>query len=200
MAIAVLCFVKVIGLVLLGPPRRSACAEAVEPPRRDAGRSSDSRRACVILGAVPGCSSARSAGSLRGRRPCPALGLHLPGTGTLPTLGFLVALRADCRLSSPRGRRAPRQLRPGRAANWSSRAAVDERRLQQAVPARARGGPAAAAGDRGTTRGGIVQEVACSGRVPHLIDTAVPPGVRRRCSRPRARRLQTAGSARTSSI
>ena len=32
MALAVLCFVKVIGLVLLGPPRRTACAEAVEPP------------------------------------------------------------------------------------------------------------------------------------------------------------------------
>ena len=31
MALAVLCFVKVIGLVLLGPPRRTACAEAVEP-------------------------------------------------------------------------------------------------------------------------------------------------------------------------
>src|SRR5207302_304093 len=31
-ALAVLCFVKVVGLVLLGPPRRAAASTAVEPP------------------------------------------------------------------------------------------------------------------------------------------------------------------------
>src|SRR6266508_6867329 len=31
-ALALLCFVKVVGLVLLGPPRREECAEAVEGP------------------------------------------------------------------------------------------------------------------------------------------------------------------------
>ena len=54
-ALAVFCFVKVVGLVLLGPPRRDAVANAQEAPLRDARRrSSSSRAACVVLGVAPG--------------------------------------------------------------------------------------------------------------------------------------------------
>ena len=37
-ALALLCFVKVVGLALLGAPRRAECAAAVDPADRDARR------------------------------------------------------------------------------------------------------------------------------------------------------------------
>ena len=44
-ALALLCFVKVVGLVLLGAPRRAECAAAVDPALGDARRDGRARRA-----------------------------------------------------------------------------------------------------------------------------------------------------------
>ena len=85
-ALAVFCFVKVVGLVLLGrrerrpspPPRSRRC--------RCGPRSSSSRSPASCSASLPACCSARSSASRRGRRRRPTpLGLHLPGTGSLPT-------------------------------------------------------------------------------------------------------------------
>ena len=81
MALAVLCFVKVIGLVLLGPPRRSAArGERPAAPRSRGARALAG--ACVVLGALPACSCHASPGSDRGAPGLPVHpGLDLPGTG-----------------------------------------------------------------------------------------------------------------------
>ena len=103
---------------------RTAVADAVEAPLP--------MRAAVVFLAValrrarrsrPGCCSARSSGSRRGRRRAPThVGLHLPGTGSLPTAGIARrARRAHGRArSSLRGGAAPRPRRPGPAASSSS--------------------------------------------------------------------------------
>ena len=85
MALAVLCFVKVIGLVLLGPPRRSACAEAVEPPASMRWALVALAGACVVLGTVPGLAllAAQRPRTVGRRRRVPVRpGLELPGRGT----------------------------------------------------------------------------------------------------------------------
>ena len=60
-ALAALCFVKVIGLVLLGPPRRTACAEAIEAPPAMRNAVVALAGACVVLGTVPGLLFSRLA-------------------------------------------------------------------------------------------------------------------------------------------
>ena len=91
--LAVFCFVKVVGLVLLGRPRRDAVAAAVEAPRLMWGAVVFLALACVALGLAPGLLF----GLLAGLAPWPAaapthVGLDLPGTGSLPTLGIAVVL------------------------------------------------------------------------------------------------------------
>jgi NADH:ubiquinone oxidoreductase subunit 5 (subunit L)/multisubunit Na+/H+ antiporter MnhA subunit len=176
MAVAVLCFVKVIGLVLLGPPRRSACAEAVEPAASMRWALVALASACVILGAVPGLLFSRLSGLApwTDGEPIPSRpGLDLPGTGNLPTLGFLFVV---CGLTGilwiVRGNR-----RAAVSPTWASGQLIEPpllwtsagfskpfRLVLEAVlrPQRE---------IETTTSGGIVQEVSYSGRVPHLIDT-----------------------------
>ncbi len=206
MAIAVLCFVKVIGLVLLGPPRRSACAEAVEPPASMRWALVALAGACVVLGAVPGLLFSRLSGLAPWAdgddvpvRP----GLELPGTGNLPTLGFLVVV---CGLTGilwlARGSRRAASARPGRAASRSSR-----RCSGRAPGSASRSGScskrscAASGRSRRRRSGGVVQEVSYAGRVPHLIDAHLyRPGHRRRAARGRRGHgaSRAAGSERTS--
>ena len=86
-ALAVFCFVKVAGLVLLGQPRREAVAHAVEAPWPMRGAvvflAARLRRARRRAGTA---LRRRSSGWRPGPRPRrPALGLDLPGTGSLPT-------------------------------------------------------------------------------------------------------------------
>ncbi len=178
MALAVLCFVKVIGLVLLGPPRREECAAAVDPPLPIRWALGALAVACVVLGAAPGLVFSH----LAGLAPWPAAerlpvhpGLALPSTGSLPTLGVLVAV---CVLSllfwAARGSR-----RAAVSPTWVSGQPVESallwtsagfskplRLVMEAVlrPQRE---------IETTTVGGIVQEVSYAGRVPHLIDTHV---------------------------
>ena len=143
--------------------RRRRAATAVRRRRRGAvadarGASSSSRCACVVLGARAGPAlRRRSPGSRPGRRPRrPPSGLHLPGTGSLPTVGIALVLVGAHR----RARRccaARRSAAP--APTWACGQLVepalrlDERGLHQAAAARARGAaPARSARSRCAAR------------------------------------------------
>jgi hydrogenase-4 component B len=94
-ALALLCFAKVVGLVLLGPPRRDACASATDGPVSMRAGMAALAALCVVLGLVPGLvlpalaelAPAGDASALS-RHP----GLQIPGTGSLPTLAVAFAL------------------------------------------------------------------------------------------------------------
>jgi hydrogenase-4 component B len=88
-ALAVFCFVKVVGLVLLGPARTEAAAAAVERPGSSRAAVVALAAACVVLGTAPGLLFSH----LVALGPAPVhLGISLPGTGSLPTPAILVAL------------------------------------------------------------------------------------------------------------
>lgn len=92
-ALAVYCFVKVIGLVLLGAPRTERAAEAVEQPWATRVAVGSLAVLCAGLGAVPGlilpALAELAPGDVTlGSQP----GLPLPDTGHLPTVGLIVAL------------------------------------------------------------------------------------------------------------
>ena len=174
--LAVFCFVKVVGLVLLGRPRRDAVAAAVEAPAAMWGAVVFLALACVALGLAPGLLF----GLLAGLAPWPAsapthVGLHLPGTGSLPTFGIavvlvgltggLVLLRGR-RSAAPAPTWASGQLVESRL-NWTSAGFTKPLRLvleavlrpQREITVR--------------TEGGVVQEVSYRGHVPQLIDERV---------------------------
>jgi len=176
MALAVLCFVKVIGLVLLGPPRRTACAEAAEPARAMRSSLVTLAGACIVLGTVPGLLFSR----LTTLAPWPDTGqvptrpgLDLPGTGHLPTVGLLVVvcgltgllwLARGGRRAAPSPSWASGQLIEPQLL-WTSAGFSKPLRLVLEAVLRPQREIAT------TTRGGVVQEVSYAGRVPHLIDT-----------------------------
>ena len=153
--------------------------------------------ACVVLGVAPGLL----VGLLSGLAPWPAaapptaVGLHLPGTGSLPTLGIAVALAALASLFVvARGRRvaapAPtwacgQLVEP--QLNWTSAGFTKPLRLVLEMVLRP---------EREIdvhVSGGVVQEVVYSGRVPHLFDERVYRPVVAGALRAahHARRLQT---------
>jgi hydrogenase-4 component B len=195
-ALAVFCFVKVAGLVLLGEPRREAVASAQEAPWPMRGAVVFLALACVILGVAPGLLF----GALVGLAPWPAsapteLGLHLPGTGSLPTPGIafvLVALTVVLVLLRGRWSASP-------APTWACGQLVEpELRWTSAgftKPLRLVLEPILRPHREVVVHeeGGIVQEVAYSGHVPHLIDERVyRPAVRLSlASATQARRLQS---------
>jgi hydrogenase-4 component B len=175
-ALAVYCFVKVVGLVLLGPPRRTACADAVEAPWAMRCGLIVLAGWCVLLGAVPGPLAQRCAAILPGTADLSGgTRLHPPGTGALPTLGLAVAivcLVAVLRLT--RGRRtaatAPtwacgQRVEP--ALNWTSAGFTKPVRLVLESLLR----PEREISVR--SEGGIVRSVAYRGRVPLLIEERV---------------------------
>ncbi|HEY3181934.1 MAG TPA: proton-conducting transporter membrane subunit [Gaiellaceae bacterium] len=175
-ALAVFCFVKVVGLVLLGPPRTHAAAAATESPLPLRVAIGSLAVACVVLGFAPGVLF----GALVGLAPwsgavATEVGLHVPGTGSLPTVGLAVALVAGtAALMLLRGTRsaapAPswacgQRVEP--ALRWTSAGFTKPLRLvleavlrpQREIVVR--------------TEGGVVREVSYSGHVPHLIDEHV---------------------------
>ncbi len=96
-ALALLCFVKVTGLVLLGRPRRQECEQALERPVGMRFAVVSLAGLCVALGVAPGLVLPTLAGLAPGgggaaltRQP----GFVIPGTGSLPTLGVAFALLA----------------------------------------------------------------------------------------------------------
>jgi hydrogenase-4 component B len=173
-ALAVYCFVKVVGLVLLGPPRRAACADAVEAPWAMRCGLAILAAWCVVLGALPGPLAARCAAILPGSADLSGTRLDPPGTGGLPTLGLaaaLVGLVAVLRLT--RGRRAApaptwacgQRIEP--ALEWTGAGFTKPVRLVLESLLRP---------EREITvqsEGGIVQSVSYRGRVPLLIEERV---------------------------
>ena len=129
---------------------RGALADAGRRSLPGAGLRSSS-------GSCRGCCSGCSPGSRHGPRTRRRRrGLHLPGTGSLPTVGIAVVLAGLTGAfvflrGSRRAEPAPDLgLRPGDRAG----AQLDERRLHEAAAARARAAPATGARDGGADRGG----------------------------------------------
>jgi len=175
-ALAVFCFVKVVGLVLLGPPRTHTAAEAEEAPASVRAAVLFLAFVCVVLGVAPGLLFSVLVGLAPwGGDAALHVGLPLPGTGSLPTVGLAVALvGGTAALYGLRGRRsaAPaatwacgQLVEP--ALNWTSAGFTKPLRLvleavlrpQREITVR--------------SDAGVLQEVGYSGHVPHLIDEHV---------------------------
>jgi hypothetical protein len=151
---------------------------------------------CVALGFAPGVLF----GPLVGLAPWSSgaathPGLHVPGTGSLPTVGIAVALVAlTIALALLRGSRRA-ALAPTWASGqliepallWTSAGFTKSLRLVLELVLR----PEREISSR--TTGGVLQEVAYSGNVPHLIEDRLYRPVERLGFRAavRARRLQT---------
>jgi hydrogenase-4 component B len=195
-ALAVFCFVKVVGLVLLGAPRTRAAAEADEAPGALRAAVLFLALVCVVLGVAPGLLF----GALVRLAPWGGdaalhAGLAVPGTGSLPTVGIAIALvGGTAALYLLRGRRsaapAPswacgQLVEP--ALNWTSAGFTKPLRLvleavlrpQREITVR--------------SDAGVLQEIAYSGHVPHLIDEHVYRRVTRLslAAAAHARRLQS---------
>ena len=198
--LAVFCFVKVVGLVLLGAPRRLAVAEAREAPWPMWAAVAALAVVCVVLGVAPGLLL----GALAGLAPWASpgrthVGLVVPGTGSLPTLGIAVALVGlTTVLMLARGRRsaapAPtwacgQLVEPALA--WTSAGFTKPLRLVLEAVLRPEREIEVATAD------GVVQEITYEGRVPHLIEERLyRPGARLSlAAAAQARRLQS-GSLR----
>jgi len=194
--LAVLCFVKVVGLVLLGPPRRAEVAAATEVPVAMRAASLLLAGACVVLGVAPGLL----VGRLAALAPWPAhvattVGLHLPGTGSLPTpaLAAVLAVLTGA-FALARGRRAAAPAPTWvcgqlveRPLLWTSAGFTKPLRLVLESVLRPQRDIAV------RRSGGLVQEVSYSGRVPQLLDERLYlPAVRLSlAAAAQARRLQT---------
>ncbi|MGZ4239894.1 MAG: proton-conducting transporter transmembrane domain-containing protein [Solirubrobacteraceae bacterium] len=175
-ALAVFCFAKVAGLVLLGQPRREAAAHAVEAPWPMRGAVVFLALSCVVLGVVPGLLFR----PLVALAPWPAhappgLGLHLPSTGSLPTPGIaLILIGLTTGLVLMRGKRAAApapswacgQLVEPQLA-WTSAGFTKPLRLVLEPVLRPEREIAV------MSEGGVTQEISYQGHVPHLIDERV---------------------------
>ncbi|HEX5287586.1 MAG TPA: proton-conducting transporter membrane subunit [Streptosporangiaceae bacterium] len=199
-ALAVFCFVKVTGLVLLGPPRRAAARDAAEAPVPMRVAVAFLAAACVVLGLVPGLlvSLLASLAPWHPRVPASA-GLHLPGTGALPTLAIGVALvAATAALARMRGQRTAAPA-PSWASGqplvpqlgWSGAGFTKPLRLVLEGVLRPRREIGVEAS------GAVVTGVTYHGEVPNLIDERVYRPVARwsLAAAARARRLQTGSLA-----
>jgi hydrogenase-4 component B len=179
-ALAVFCFVKVVGLVLLGPSRHAAPVGDVALPMRAAAVFL--ALVCVVLGVVPGLLFGVLAGLAPWSADAPLrVGLHTPGTGSLPTAGIAVALVSiTAALGAVRGRRsaapAPTWVcgQPVEAPlDWTSAGFTKPLRLVLEAVLRP---------EREITarvEGGVLRDVSYRGHVPHLIDDRVYRPVQR---------------------
>jgi hydrogenase-4 component B len=202
-ALALLCFVKVVGLVLLGEPRRPECAAAVESPVGMRVGMGALAALCVVIGSVPGLVVPTLAGLAPGASDGVLVrhaGLAVPGTGSLPALALAVALVAlTAALVVVRGERraapAPtwvcgQPVTPSLA--WTSAGFTKPLRLVLEAVLRPRR-EIEVVEDRG-----LVQSISYTSEVPSLVDTvlyepAIRAGLR---GAGFARRLQT-GNVRT---
>jgi hydrogenase-4 component B len=195
-ALAVFCFVKVVGMALLGSPRRSACATAVEAPVSMRLGLGALAVACIALGLAPGLLFASLVDVAPwGVDASVTVGLRLPSTGDLPTPGIalvlvaltgaLVLLRGS-RTAAPSPTWASGQAAGPRLA-WTSAGFTKSLRLVLEAVLRPEREVTV------ETRGGVLQEVGYRGRVPHLVDEHVYRPVTAGALRGAevARRLQT---------
>ncbi len=181
-ALAVFCFVKVVGLVLLGSPRRAEAEAAVEAPAGMRAAPVFLAGCCIALGAVPGLLIP----SLMELAPQPRSlaaepGLSIPGTGSLPSPWLLLGLLAlSAMLWRLRGSRraapAPawacgQPIEP--ALNWSSAGFTKPLRLVLESVLRPRR-EIEAVHERGQ-----LQSIRYRGEIPHLFDTLLYGPVQR---------------------
>jgi hydrogenase-4 component B len=202
-ALALLCFAKVVGLVLLGSPRRVECEAAVDPPEGMRAGMATLAVLCVVLGLVPGLVLPTLAGLapwVHGPVLARHAGLLVPGTGSYLPLPLALALAALTVVLI--GLRGKRRAAPAPtwacgqpvvgALSWTSAGFTKPLRLVlEAVLRPSREIDVA-------RRGGMVQSITYTGHVPSLLDASVyEPTVRaglRAASV--ARRLQS-GNVRT---
>ncbi len=200
-ALALYCFVKVVGLVLLGAPRRPEVESATEAPMSMRAGMLALAVACVAIGVAPGLLVP----TLAELAPQPiqlemGAGLNVPGTGSLPSpwlaLGLIAIVALLWRVRGQR-RAAPtpawacgQTVEPSLA--WSSASFTKPLRLVLEAALRPRREVVS------TTEGGLLQGVAYRGDVPHLFDTLLYRPVRRGALAAAhvTRRLQS-GSVRT---
>jgi hydrogenase-4 component B len=199
-ALAAYCFVKAIGLVLLGLPRREECAQAREAPVGTRASMVFLAAACVVLGVMPGLVVPTLAALAPGHVSLHAgAALDIPGTGSLPTLALALALvvmvGALVRLArSPRAASAPTWTcgqPPAAGLRWSSAGFTKPLRLVLEGLLRPRREVDV------VLTAGVVQAVAYRAEVPHLFDTLIYEPLSRAALRGAsfARRLQS-GSLR----
>jgi hydrogenase-4 component B len=200
-ALAVFCFVKVVGLVLLGAPRTPAAAEALERPALTRAGLAILASACVLLGLFPGLVLPTLAALKPGPTDLEAgLRIVLPGTGGLPPVGLAVVLIAVAalllRATSTARRAAPtpawtcgQRVEPALA--WTSAGFTKPLRLVLEAVYRPR------REFEVRTQGALVKEVSYHAEVPHLFDTMLYSPAHRAALRAAAivRRLQS-GSLR----
>lgn len=208
-ALAVFCFAKVVGLVLLGPPRRPVCATAREVPWPMIVATTTLAGLCVALGLVPSLllpslAGLAPTGEAAARLFADAghaallpwnLGVSLPGTGGLPTFGLgLLLFGLVAVLALARGRRraaaAPvwacgQRVEP--ALLWSSAGFTKPLRLVLEALLRPERTVSL------TETNGVLQRLTYRGAVPHLFDTLLyRPAVRSALAAATiARRLQS---------
>jgi hydrogenase-4 component B len=200
-ALAVYCFVKVIGLVALGEPRRAECAQARETSATMRGPLVLLAGLCVILGVIPGLLVPTLA-KLAPRdvhlpvRP----GIDIAGTGGLPAPALALALVVVVGALWRAGRARRAAVTPAWACGqlvepplrWTSAAFTKPLRLMFEPVLR----PTRELSAR--SERGVVQEIRFEAEVPHLFDTMLYEPVTRLALRgaATARRLQS-GSLRT---
>ncbi len=173
-ALALYCFVKVVGLVLLGAPRRSEVAAATEAPLGMTAGMVSLAGLCIALGLAPGLLVPKLAALAPGPgRVESGAGLEIPGTGSLPSPWLALGLAATVALLwRLRGRRrsvpAPAWACGQEAAPdlaWTSAAFTKPLRLVLDVVLRPRR-------EVVTTReGGLLEQVTYRSEIPHLFDT-----------------------------
>jgi len=202
-ALALLCFAKVVGLVLLGQPRRAECEAAVDPPVGMVVGMSLLALMCIALGLLPGLVLPTLAGLAPGANGSVLArhaGLILPGTGSYLPLPLALALAAlTAALIGLRGKRRAAPA-PSWACGqpvvaelgWSSAGFTKSLRLVLEAVLRPRREIEV------VQSGGMVQSVTYEGHVPSLLDTSVyEPTVRAGLRTAAvARRLQS-GNVRT---
>jgi hydrogenase-4 component B len=199
-ALAVYSFAKVIGLVLLGEPRRAECAVAQEVSVGMRASMAFLAGSCVVLGVAPGVLLPALAALGPGHASLPAgAGLAVPGTGSLQTLALVLALTvlAGVLVMAARGRRSASdpawacgQL-PGAELRWTS--AGFTKPLHLTLEALLRPHREASV----QVSRGVVQAVVYEASVPHLFDTLLYGPVRRWALRgARAVRRLQSGSLR----
>ena len=201
-ALALFCFVKVVGLVLLGAPRTPAVAGATERPASTRAALVLLAAACVLLGALPGLVVPKLAalGSAGAAPPATGAGLDLPSTGGLPALALIVALVvlvvALLRWIAAGTRSAPAPAwacgQPvERSLDWTSAGFTKPLRLVLESVLR----PEREVEVR--SAGALVQEVRYRSEVPHLFDTVLyEPSQRAALRAARAARRLQSGSLR----
>ena len=174
-AVGAFCFVKLIGLALLGRPRTEGFREAREVPRAMRSPVVVLGGVCVALGLVPGLLLPRLADLAPGEGTIDlGPGLSAPGA-SLGTLGLGLALAGVAGvLIALRGRRAPRP-----AAVWNCGQEADPG-LEWTSAAFTKPANIAFQGLLRPERdvvvvapGGVVREVRHRGGVPHLFDSRV---------------------------